>query len=87
MSLDKILKALNSEVVEELNGLSEEDLRKRIVQAEQAIKLAKTELEENPKYRELKESLKALRGGFTDLKKYQNAQIQYCLLRLEEQGK
>lgn len=87
MTLDKIAKILDEETIAEMNALDGEALQKLIVDSEQAVRQAKEELEANEKYQELKESLKAVRSGFTEVKKRQNAKIQLALIRLEELGK
>lgn len=88
MKIEKIMKALEgTDVIEEMNNMSDDDLKKRLVGAEQAIRQAKEELEENPKYQQLKEDMKAVKAGFGSVKKFQNAIIQYALIRLEEMGK
>lgn len=85
--LEKIEKALGTETIQELNNLSVEELKTKIVSANSAIKQALDELEANPNYQELKESLKALSAGLKDVKKRQNSIIQYSLHLTEEKGK
>jgi hypothetical protein len=87
MTLDKIQKILEPEILDEMNSLTPEQLEAKLVTSEKAIKEAKEQLEANPNFQELKENLKALRSGFTEVKKRQNSIIQYCLIRLEELGK
>lgn len=82
--LEKIVKALGPDTVQELNALYQDKLPGVIVAAESSIKQATEELEANPKYQEIKESLKALSQGLREVKKRQNAIIQYALHRLEE---
>lgn len=89
MSKDKVSKEerlLGAEVCGELQAISKEALEAVIVQANSSIKQAKDELEANPKYQEICELKKALSGGFTDLKKVQNAKIQYALRLREEKS-
>ena len=85
--MKKIKKQLNEDMLQELDALSPEEIKNQVVQSQQAIKLAKDELDENPEFKKLKSDLKDLRSGFTDLKKFQQAKIDYLLLRLEESGK
>ena len=87
MKLEQILKVLDGDTLENLNKMSQEELNTSVITSEQSIREAKNELDENPNYVHLKEDLKALRGGFNDLKKRQTAIINYSLLRLEELGK
>lgn len=85
--LEKIEKVLGKDSVDLLATSSVEDLKNIIVNANQAIKQAQEELEANPAYQELKENLKALSAGLKDVKKRQNALIQYSLHLTEQQGK
>lgn len=87
MTLEKIAKVLDEETVAEMNAMDADSLKKLIIDSEQAVRLAKDELEANEKYQELKESVKAVRSGFTEVKKRQNCKIQLALIRLEELGK
>lgn len=82
--LERIEKILGQDMVVEINASLTEDLMRGIANASGAIKLAEDELEANPKYQEVKESMKALRESLTDVKKRQNAIIQYSLHLLEE---
>lgn len=85
--LAKIEKILGKERLGELEALSVDDLKNKVVAAESAIKLAITELEANEKYISIKESLKALSEGMKEVKKVQTAIIQYSIELLEEKGK
>lgn len=85
--LDKICNTLGLEVVNDLNALDFKALEALIVVGTQAIKDAEEELEVNAQYQALKETLKALSLGMKEVKKFQNAKIQYCLYQLEEKGK
>lgn len=84
--LSKIEKVLGPETAIELQSLSKEALKDRLVGAESSIKQAIQELEANPKYEETKENLKALSQGLREVKKRQNAIIQYALSLLEGSG-
>jgi uncharacterized small protein (DUF1192 family) len=83
---ERIEKALGTEVLVDLEALSLEDLKSRIAQADGSIKSTQDELEANPKYEELKESLKALSEGLREVRKRQNAVVTYCLHLIEEKG-
>lgn len=82
----KIEKALGKESMAELEALSAEDLKNRLVAAEHAIKDAIAELEANDKFQELKASIKAISEGLKEVKKRQNAVIQYSLSLLDDKG-
>lgn len=85
--LASIQKSLGADVLEELNGCAVIDLDSAIALAAGAIKEAEDQLEANPQYQELKASLKACSEGLREVKKFQNAKIQYSLHLLEEKGK
>lgn len=84
--LAQVEKILGPETIIELQGTAKEALKDRLVGAESSIKQATQELEANPQYQETKENLKALSQGLRDVKKRQNAIIQYSLSLLEDQG-
>lgn len=84
--LEKIEKILGKEYIQELAPAPDDALKALIINAEYAIKQSIEELEANPKYQELKESLKALSEGLKDIKKRQNAIIQYALHLIEFKG-
>lgn len=84
--LSRIEKALGKETMADLESLSMEVLKDRLVAAESSIKQAIDELEANPKYQEIKDSLKALSEGLREVKKRQNAIIQYSLSLMEDKG-
>lgn len=82
--LERIEKALGKETLDQLNSQSPQELKASIIQSESSIKCAVEELEANPAVQQLKESLKAVSQGLREVKKRQNAIIQYALHRLEE---
>ncbi len=84
--LEKIEKILGKETVQSFEASSKEDLETSIITAESAMKQAQEELESNPKYQQIKEDLKALSAGLKEVKKRQNAVIQFALHLLEEKG-
>lgn len=84
--LEKLIKAIGPETATELESLSAEELKARIVVAEMAVKAAQDELEANPKYQELREGVKALSEGFKEVRKRQKGITQYSLQLLEEKG-
>jgi len=85
--LTKEEKLLGVDTCREMESLDVAALGELIVQASSSVKQAKDELEGNEKYQEVKRSLKALNGGFYDLKKRQNAKIAYALKLRETNGK
>lgn len=87
MKLDKVLKALGKETASDLDALDVDGLKARVVQAEQSVKQAEEELDNNEQYQELKESLKAVTAGLKEVKKRQKAITFYSLHLIEEKGK
>lgn len=87
MKFEKIVKLLSEDMIAQMTGMDEAALSKVIVASEQAIAEAKDSLDNNEKYQELKEQVKAVSAGFRETKAYQTAKIQYALIRLTEQGK
>lgn len=87
MNQDKAIKKLGVETVSEMDAMKEETLKSVIVEASEAMRSAKEELEANPIYVELKENLKALTAGKRDLDSRQNARIQYALELIQGFGK
>jgi hypothetical protein len=86
MKLEKAYKNLDVETVKELEALDEQALKKRVVEANQAMQQVANELEANEEYQELKESLKAMSAGKREVNKRQNSVITVCLHMLESKG-
>lgn len=84
--LEKLYKVLGEQAVNETRALSAEQLEHTIVSCTQEIEEVKTELEANPKYQQLKEDLKAIKSGLSEVKKYNNARIQLAVALLAERG-
>lgn len=84
--LAQLEKILDADTRQELSTASVDEMRKRIAEAAGAIKTATDELEANPQYQELRESLRACSEGVRELKKRQNAIVQYSLHILEDRG-
>lgn len=78
-TIEKLIKTIGKETREELDSLSPEDLKQRVVQANQAMKQVKEELQANPNYQELRSNLLALTQGMKDVNKRQRAIIAYAL--------
>lgn len=77
--MKKVKDILGKDTVEDMDKMSHDDLKNKVVQAEQSMEEAKKELELNPKYQELKESLLAITQSVKDLNKRQKAVIKYAL--------
>lgn len=84
--LEKAYKALDADTVKELEGLSVDELKQRVVQASQAMEQVQKELENNAEYQELLESKKAMEQGKKEVNKRQKAIITVALFQLEEKG-
>jgi hypothetical protein len=84
MKLEKILKQLSSDVREEMDGMSEAQLEKVIVQSEEALEKATRERDSNPGYKSAKQAVSDLSAGLKDVRKYQGAKKGYALHRLKE---
>lgn len=84
--LARIEKLLGRDAMGVLEGASPESLGVTIAHSCAAMKEAEDQLEANPKYQELKESLKACSAGLREVKAFQNAKIQYALHLSEERG-
>ncbi len=82
----KAMDLLGNDTLKELEALSKEGLDKRIVDAEKAMREAADELEKNPEYENLRESLKALTAGKRELDKRQKAVILVALHLMEMKG-
>ncbi len=85
--LEKVLKKIGKETQIELDSMVSVELEAKVVEASQAMEQVQTELEANPKYEELKESLAALQAGKKEVDSRQKAIIAYALHRLTEIGK
>lgn len=84
MKLDKIEKQLSKEVMNEISALPVEKLNQLVVAAEQAIAQTTQERDANPAYQGAKQAVKDLGEALKEVKKYQNAKIQYALILLQE---
>lgn len=83
--LEKLHKTLGT-IVGELDGLSPEELKKRIVGSEQGIKELVDEMEAKPEFEAAKNVLKELRSDISQPVKEMKAVTAYCLHLLEEKG-
>ena len=82
MKLEKALKNLDAETVKDLESLSPEALKQKIVDASESMRLVAQQLEDNPKYQEIKENKKALEQGKKEVNARQNAIIAVALSHL-----
>ena len=85
MKLEKALKAVGEDTAKELEAMSPEQLKERIVNAESAMKQVADELEANPKYQEIKENKKALELGKKEVNARQKAIIALALHHLSKE--
>ena len=83
---EKVAKKLGEEMVRSLEELADQQLKARIVMAEQAKEEAEAELEANPKFQELKEALKDLTSAKREINSRQNAIISMCVHLLDKMG-
>lgn len=79
MKLDKILKKLDKATIEEMDAMDEPKIKNLIAVSEESIARATRERDGNDKYRSAKLAVKDLSEGLKDVKKRQNAKIQYAL--------
>jgi hypothetical protein len=84
INFKKITDTLGEDVVADFTAAKPDELKATVVHATQAINKAKEELEANPKYQQLKESLKDISAAFKDCKKYQTAKITLALHLLKD---
>lgn len=84
--LENARKVLGEQDIKDLDAMSAEELKKRIVQANEAMREAHDELEANEAYQKAKADASALSAGKRDVNKRQNAFIAYSLHRLSEAG-
>jgi hypothetical protein len=84
--LEKAYKSVGEETVKELEAQSPEDLKRRVVEASDAMKTVSEELEANDAYQQLRESKTALEQGRNEVNKRQKAIILIALNLLKEKG-
>ncbi len=84
--LEKLSSDLGKSTLQELEAMDDSALALRVVQAGAAMKSAKSELDANPKFQQIKADKNALESGFKDVKKRQTGIVEYCLHLLEERG-
>lgn len=84
--LEKAYKALDQEMVNEIEALSPEELKQRVVQASQAMESVQKDLDNNSEYQEVLENKKAMEQAKKDINKRQKAIITVALNSLESKG-
>lgn len=85
--LDKAYDQLGVEFIKELESLSEERLKAKVVESSEALRLAQEELEANPSYQKAKDDIKDLSAGKKEVDKRQKAIILVSLSLLSGGGK
>lgn len=84
--LEKAYKSVGEDTVRELESQSPEDLKRRVVEASEAMRTVSEELEANAAYHQLRESKSALEQGRNEVNKRQKAIILIALNLLKEKG-
>ena len=82
--LDKAKDTIGPDTLTELEALSPDQLKSKITEASEAMRKVAQELDDNPKYQDLKENLKALSEGKRETNRRQNAVILVCLSLLNQ---
>ncbi len=86
MKFSKITKLLIDSVVEEMDQMTPDELRKTIAQANQSIETAIKERDENTNYINAKEVASTFNSALSLTKNYQSAKIALGLLLLKEES-
>lgn len=84
---DKLLKSLGKDVKEEMDTLTQDELKQILVVAHDSMKKAKSELEAHEGYQQAKVDVSAFSSGKRAVDKFQKAKIEYACARLEDMGK
>lgn len=84
--LRKVAKTLSEEDRNSMTQRSAEELKNLIYEANRSTAEAKAELQANTAYRQILEDKKAMESGMKDLKKLNDAKIEYALLLLSDRG-
>jgi hypothetical protein len=85
--MKKVKDILGQDMIADLDKMDVDTLGSHLYIAEHSIMEARRELDANPKFQELKDSLSALSAGMREVKKRQTAIIHYIVSLLEEKGK
>ncbi len=82
-----VLKRLGTGVKEEMDAMNGDSLAAEILAAENIISDTENAKGEDQRLASLKEDVKALNGGYSDVIKAQRAKVTYAVFLLQEQGK
>lgn len=82
--LEKAVKTVGAETVKEMEAMSTEQLKARIVEANEAMRSVAKSLEDNSIYQEIKADKSAMESGLREVNKRQNAIIFLALTSLNE---
>lgn len=82
--LEKAMDLLGTDKIQEMESMPKESLKQLIVQANDSMKQAQEEMENNPKYVEAKERLSDLSAGKKEVDKRQKAIILVALTLLNQ---
>jgi hypothetical protein len=83
----KLEKSIEETFVDSVRALSEPEIKNRLVNIAKELEDVQNEQKENAQLNELKEQLKVLNSGYSELKKEKKKRIKYLLLLLESRGK
>lgn len=84
--LKKVSKVLSTEDRNSMTQRSVEELKNMIYEANRSTAEARAELQANTAYRQIIEDKKDMESGMKDLKKLNDAKIEYALLLLSDRG-
>lgn len=85
--LFKLRKKMNPDLIQELDAMSEEDVRKKIVEAEGHIHETEQAKDADEGLAELKEKAKEAAAPYNETKKTQTNIVKYCTGLLVQMGK
>lgn len=83
----KLRKRMNADLVKELDAMSEEDMRKKIVEAEGVIHESEQAKDADEELADLKEQVKNAIAPYNELKKTQTNIVKYLTCRMDENGR
>lgn len=86
MDIKKLEKKLGRQTIDEMDAMSDAQLKQVIVEASTAMQTAKDELAANPNYQDLKLRLNDVTQAKKEVDGRQKARIAYSLQRLKELG-
>lgn len=82
----KLLKKLSPEFVDAVNGLSDEEIKARILTCEGNLYEIASAKEKDEKLNAAKEIVKDLSAPYAESKASESAKIQFCIFTLESRG-